>query len=1092
MPTSEQLLQDLRQTLLTCAPVDGDTALRALFVDARLQPWRHLLPEGASPADRVDGLLLLLHDRQDEAGQNALAIFLQVAADQLSPDDACRPRLLSLVEPVRTAAVEAGAQGLFPQLEAARRRTGDIYDLSGDFRGAVINIQSTIVEAAEVRALEDLPPEPGDPPFKGLHYFTAADADRFFGREALTAKLVNRLQPSRPGQARFLAVVGASGSGKSSLVRAGVIPALRRGQRLAGGSLPPPGSAGWTIRLFTPTAHPLESLATALLSGSDTLADVTSLTRELGENPGTLGLAARRIVNQAESGHLLLVVDQFEELFTQCRQPDERQAFVDALLAAVDPDSGRPVTVLIVLRADFYAHCAQYDGLRELVSQQQEYIGAMSRAELFDAIVKPAALGEWRIQEGLVELMLDEVDNEPGALPLLSHALLETWLRRRGRTMTLSGYNEAGGVRGAIAQTAETVFQQRLRPDQQQVARAIFLRLTEVGESQGEGATPDTRRRVPLAELLSSRHDDEAVATVLEILSSARLVTTGTVPAAETRIVEVAHEALIREWPTLRQWLDANREQLLRHRDLTEAAYTWESLGRDDGALFRGARLEQTLSWLDQSPEPLSLLEQEFVAASQALVAREEAQRRRLARATLIQRALALVAVALIAVIAFLVVRQAGWFLGPMDGFFNVAVANFLVVDEAGNLLDASSAEGRQLGDWAYEALQQEFAGNDSLRIRRVTFEEVRAAQVEPAGGASFAGLETPADLAGRVNAHMVVYGVVAEPQGRFSSFSLQFYLAPRLDYTFAELEGRHSLGDPLPFAPEDLALARPQLEAEAAAIGHIALGLIQELLHEPEQALASFQAAAEAVSRSQQERPVVHFLIGQQYLYLAEDEERAVQPLEDLEESAAALERALALDPGYTQAQTVLGGVYNFRAQLLLQEGGPNVDPAAVAEAAALAALARDTYAAALRSDQEHPGNRTGRLPLAGIAHLGMGNSLRVLSFAHYLQGDQAEALELAQQSLAALAEAEAELAGSAEHRLLAQTYEARGTSEFWDAFLHGDDPEGYRRAAAYFEKCVAQAAELPLDRFLQEDIVAQRCTPNLAEAEGRLGDEP
>jgi hypothetical protein len=500
--------------------------------------------------------------------------------------------------------------------------------------------------------------------------------------------------------------------------------------------------------------------------------------------------------------------------------------------------------VLIVLRADFYAHCAQYDGLRELLSQQQEYIGAMSRAELFDAIVKPAALGDWRIQEGLVELMLDEVGNEPGALPLLSHALLETWQRRRGRTMTLSGYNEAGGVRGAIAQTAETVFSQRLTTGQQQVARAIFLRLTEVGEVHGdEGATPDTRRRVPLAELLSSAHDDETVAAVLEILSSARLVTTGLLPAANTRVVEVAHEALIREWPTLRQWLDANREQLLRQRDLTDAAYTWESLGRDDGALFRGARLEQTLAWLAEAPEPLSLLEQEFVAASQALARPRGSRappprprhrypaRPRLRRRCPHRRHR-----------AFLVARQAGWFLGPMDGFFNVAVANFLVVDEAGNLVDASSAEGEQLGDWAFAALENEFAANESLQIRRVTFEEVRAAQAGPAAAAAFAGLETPADLAARVNAHMVVYGVIEQPQGRFSSFSLQFYLAPRLDYTFAELEGRHSLGDPLPFAPEDLALARPQLEAEAAAIGHIALGLIQELLHEPEEALASFR----------------------------------------------------------------------------------------------------------------------------------------------------------------------------------------------------------------------------------------------------------
>lgn len=1076
--------------------MDGDTGLRALFVDARLQPWRHLLPEGQSPAGRVDGLIVLLHGRQDEAGQNALALFLQVAAEQLSPGDACRQQLLALVEPVRIAAQEEAGQPLFPHLEEARRRTGNIYDLSGDFRGAVVNIQSTIVQSAEVRELEELPPEPGEPPFKGLQSYTTADADRFFGRERLTARLANRLQQVQPGQARFLAVIGASGSGKSSLVRAGLIPALRRGQRLADGSLPPADGAGWAMRLFTPTAHPLEALASELLSDGEPLSEVTALTRELATDPATLGLAVRRILAREESNHLLLVVDQFEELFTQCRQPEERQAFVDALLAAVDPQSGPPVTMLIVLRADFYAHCAQYDGLRELVSQQQEYIGAMSREELFDAIVKPAALGGWRIQEGLVELMLDEVQNEPGALPLLSHALLETWARRRGRTMTLSGYKEAGGVRGAIAQTAETVFKQRLTPEQQKVARAIFLRLTEVGEPQGDGqqearvATPDTRRRVPLTELLTSYHDDETVTGVLEILLSSRLVTTGTVQSAPTRVVEVAHEALIREWPTLRNWLDANREQLLRQRELTEAAYTWEELGRDDGALFRGARLQQTLSWLDQAPEPLSRLEQEFVAASRELAAREEARARQLARATRVQRALALVAVALVAVVGFLVVRQAGWLVSPtMDGFFNVAVANFLVVDEEGRLVDATSDQGAQLGDWVYEALAEEFAGDENLQIRRVSLEEIRAAQAGREAlplPEAFAGLETPADLAGRVNAHMVVYGLIADPGGRFPRLSLQFYLAPRLDYTFAELQGRHSLGDPLPFAAEDLALARPDLQTEAGAIAHLALGLTQELLHRPEEALASFQAAASA----QADRPVAHFLVGQQYLYLAEDDERNVDPLEDLDAAAAALQQALDLDPTYTHAQTVLGGVYNFRAQLLLQQeqAGPAADTAA--EAIEFAALAADAYTSALEGSQARGGEESSGLPVAGIAHLGLGNSYRILSIGHYLRQELQQALDMAALSIQELEQAGAELAATGEHRLLAQTYEARGTAEFWNAFLHGDDPEGYRRAAQYFAACVTQAAEQPLDRFLQDDILAERCQPNLAEAQARTGE--
>lgn len=1086
MIASEQLLQELRETLLFCAAVDSDTSLRALFIDARLSRWRHLLPEADSPADRADALIVLLHDRESGEGENGLALFLQVAAERTNPQDACHQELLALAERVQEAVVAAENGGLFPALEEARRKSGDVYDLSGDFRGAVVNIQSTIVQAAEVRALEELPPEPGAPPFKGLQYFTEADADRFFGRERLTARLVNRLRIDA-GQARFLAVIGASGSGKSSLVRAGVIPAVRDGQRLADGSLPPTDSANWAIRLFTPTTHPLEALATALLPDDDSLSEIADLTRQLAEKPKNLGLAVRRAVTRADSSHLLLVIDQFEELFTQCRRPEERQAFVDGLLAAVDPGSGRPVTVLIVLRADFYAHCAEYPGLRELVSQRQEYIGAMSRDELFDAIVKPAALGEWRIQEGLVELMLDEVENEPGALPLLSHALLETWARRRGRTMTLSGYTEAGGVRGAIAQTAETIFQQRLTPEQQRIARAIFLRLTEVGELQGDDeATPDTRRRVPLSELLTRPDDAEAVANVLEILSSARLVTTGTVSTPQRRVVEVAHEALIREWPTLRGWLDSNREQLLRQRELTEAAGTWEELDRDSSALYRGARLERTLAWTETALEPLSLLEQEFLQASRELAAREEAEARRLARATRIQRGLALVSVALIAIVGFLVARNAGLFVSEtMDGFFNIAVANFVSVDTEGNLLDPSPESGERLGEWVSERLAAAFADEETVQVRRVTLQEVREASTGRQDGLevpeAFASLETPAALAERVNAHMVVYGIIRDPGGRFPRLSLQFYLAPRLDYTFSELGGQHNLGDSLPFATEDLELVRPELEAEAEAIARIALGLTQELLHQPEEALASFQAAA----RSQEERPVVHFLIGQQYLYLAEEDGRAVDPVEDLVAAEESLQRALRLDESYPQAYTVLGSVYNFHAQHLLQGVWPEVDPDTAGEVVALGNQAREAYTAALEADRERSGDPAKRLPVAGIGYIGLGNSYRVLSIAHYYLSDRPAADAAAEQAIAALAQAEAELDGKSEHRLLAQTYELRGTAEYWNAFLQGNDVGGYRRAAAYFERCIEQAAALPLDRFLQDEIVAGRCEPNLENAE-------
>jgi hypothetical protein len=375
-------------------------------------------------------------------------------------------------------------------------------------------------------------PEPGDPPFQGLQYFDESDAERFFGREELTARIVGRL-----GQTSFLAVIGASGSGKSSLVRAGVIPALRRGVRLAGGGLPPKDTPKWAYHVFTPTAHPLDALAAALLPEPEQLTAMASLHDQLAQNPGMLPQAISQYLARRDSPHLLLFVDQFEELFTLCRKPDEREAFIASLLSASTSGEAGNLSVLIALRADYYAQVAQVQRLREAVSQSQEFIGAMSRTELAGAIDRPLALGKWQIQQGLIEVILGDIGYEPGALPLLSHALHETWLRRRGRTLTLSGYTEAGGVRGAVAQTAEAVFQ-RLPEEQQNVARSIFLRMAEVGQD-----SQDTRRRATYDELITRSTDVLVIDAVVGVLVDA-VGDRGTRQAAVSG--SGAHEALIR------------------------------------------------------------------------------------------------------------------------------------------------------------------------------------------------------------------------------------------------------------------------------------------------------------------------------------------------------------------------------------------------------------------------------------------------------------------------------------------------------------------------------------------------------------------
>jgi len=494
------------------------------------------------------------------------------------------------------------------------------------FAAPASTIETLAAAAAHITPQADKAPAPGESPFLGLRYFDEADAGLFFGREALVTHLAARLaalaEPAQVEMRRFLAVVGASGSGKSSIVRAGLVPALR--------------DAFQQVHVVTPTAQPLESLAASLTRNAEPVTTTATLINDLARDPRSLHLYAGQLFGQAgppngsrERGpkpSLLLVVDQFEEVFTLCRTEAERQAFIANILLAASPEAAGPVTVVLTLRADFYAHCAPYLELRDALAQQQEFIGPMAAQDLRQAIERPAALGGWALEPGLLDQVLRDVgageghQPEPGALPLLSHALLETWRHRRGRALTLRSYAEAGRVQGAIATTAEAVLQS-LRPEEQALARNIFVRLTELGEG-----TQDTRRRVALQELLPPAGADDAgspTARVLKTLADARLITT------EQDSVEVAHEALIREWPTLRGWLSENREGLRLHRRLTEAAQGWDALNRDPGELYRGARLAQALEWAEWAPYHLELnaLERDFLQASQAQLGREAAER---------------------------------------------------------------------------------------------------------------------------------------------------------------------------------------------------------------------------------------------------------------------------------------------------------------------------------------------------------------------------------------------------------------------------------------------------------------------------------
>ena len=585
--------------------------------------------------------------------------------------------------------------GLTSLLKDMNTLTPDLHRDS-DFGEIYTGIERRMAEAAGL-----LKPETGESPYMGLRYFDTSDAAMFYGREALTDELLSRVQKES-----FLAIVGASGSGKSSVARAGLIPAWK-------------AATMGIVHVITPTARPLESLAASLTREAESVTATSTLMDDLMEDARSLRLYVRKMLSGSEESNLLLVVDQFEETFTLCKDPTERKAFIENLLSLADEENNA-ARVVITLRADFYHHCAEYDRLRSALKSHQEYIGAMTQDELREAIVMPAEKNGWNFQPGLVDLILRDVGTEPGALPLLSHALLETWKRRQGRTLTLQGYHEAGGVKKAIAHTAESVYD-KLSPAEQTIARNIFLRLTELGEG-----VQDTRRRVKMDELVQAK-EQEAVARVIKTLTDARLVT------AEQDSAEVAHEALIREWGTLRKWLDEDRESLRLHRHLTESATEWQRRGREAGELYRAARLKQTQEWMKGHSEELSQLEREFLKVSQNAKSRERL------------RWIAFAGVGLMSLLA-VVLAQRGYLnrfiyrpVDMQDYWVTILAGEFKMGSENGNIDEHAHTvylDAFQIGK--YEVTNRQYAQCVKARICREVLDVGEEKEMHPVANVSW------------------------------------------------------------------------------------------------------------------------------------------------------------------------------------------------------------------------------------------------------------------------------------------------------------------------------------------------------------------
>jgi WD40 repeat protein len=486
----------------------------------------------------------------------------------------------------------------------------------------------------------DAPAEPlGDVvPYRGLATFEEEHAALFFGRERDIQRLIEILKTSP-----LLCVVGPSGSGKSSLVRAGLVPRLRKAAAVC--------AEDCKVCLLRPGAHPLEALATQLAplgAGSSMHATLENLKTDRR----TLHLAVSLAVGpDAPRSRVLIVVDQLEEVFTRCEDEREREQFLANLLHAAFASGGQTIVVL-AMRADFYSRCAEYSELAQRTAGALALVGPMHNDELRQAIEEPARRIGLFFESGLVQTILDDVGPDAGALPLLEHALLEVWRRRLGDQLTLDGYVEAGRVGGALAQRAESVFAS-FTTDQQQIARRTLLRLTQPGEG-----TEHTRRRATRRELIPAELD-QSFDVVLGRLVDARLLTTRR-DETGVEVVDVSHEALIRGWPRLRRWVDADRPGLFIHRRLSDAAVEWENLRREPGALYRGARLAAAQVWAADHADDLSPLERRFLTASNAAQHIElEAGKRRTRRLRILACGLAGLTVTVAAL--------AVWALGERD-----------------------------------------------------------------------------------------------------------------------------------------------------------------------------------------------------------------------------------------------------------------------------------------------------------------------------------------------------------------------------------------------------------------------------------------
>ncbi len=435
-----------------------------------------------------------------------------------------------------------------------------------------------------------------DNPYKGLRAFEESDADDFYGRDALTTHLLEQLVEDVPFN-RFLAVVGPSGSGKSSLIKAGLVPSLRQGSIS--------DSDNWYYVEMTPGERPCEKLAAALLSVA--INPPPDILQQLQR--GSEGFSEVLTAILPPGQELLLVIDQFEELFTLVDNEADLALFLNSLYAAITmPDS--QLRVIITLRADYYDRPLEYGDFAKLVRNRTEVVVPLSPSEFEQAILRPAQRVGLEVEPRLVAAITADLRGEPGMLPLLQYTLTELFERREGSKLTLKAYQDSGGVRQALAKRAQELYD-GMPESHQQLSRQVFLRMVTLGEG-----IENARRQVLFSELNAMAPDRTALDIVLDTFSKYRLITFDYDPTTREPTTEIAHDALLREWSQLREWLEESRGDIQMQRSLTTACYEWIDAGRREGFLLTGGRLARFEEWSAESTIALGQDEHQFLQAS--------------------------------------------------------------------------------------------------------------------------------------------------------------------------------------------------------------------------------------------------------------------------------------------------------------------------------------------------------------------------------------------------------------------------------------------------------------------------------------------